>query len=242
MQKVSFTVDGQNLVGVLFFPENIQEKNPAILLAQGWTGEKKRSYQYAHALSALGYICMLYDARGHGESEGDINTATISDFLDDMLAAYDILSEIDGVDKENISAVGTSFGSYLIMLLSEKRSLKNIALRAPADYRNEDFDISKMKASGSDNPVVVDWRKQKKDPNSTFALRALSNFAGEVLIIESGNDTIVPHETIENYLNSVKEKSHLTHIVVKDAPHSIGDGEFRDEITKILVEWFKDKI
>lgn len=242
MQKTSFMVDGNKLDGALFHPLKPKEKNPAILFAQGWTGEKERSYQYAEKLSALGYICMLYDARGHGESEGDINTATIRDFLDDIIAAYDYLLKVDGVDKENISAVGTSFGSYLITLLSAKRNLKNIALRAPADYRNEDFDISKMKATGSDNPLIVVWRKQKKDPNSTFGLKAISNFAGEVLIIESGNDTIVPHETIENYLNAVKEKSHLTHIVVKDAPHSIGDGQFRDEITKILVEWFRDKI
>lgn len=242
MQKISFTVDGLRLSAALFFPAQPKEKNPAILFVQGWTGEKERSYQYADALSKLGYICFLFDNKGHGESEGDIKSYSIKDFLKGLLDAYDYLLGIDGVDKENISAVGSSFGGYLIALLSERRKVNNLVLRAPADYPDKEFEEPKYKNSGSGNPDIIAWRKQEKNPTDTLALCAVNKFGGNVLMVESGNDDIVPHESTANYINAMKDKKKLTHIIVKDAPHSIREGKFRDEITKILIDWFRTKL
>src|SRR5438445_592398 len=117
MKKLSFMSGDCSLDAVLFYPQQIKEKTPTILFVHGWTSQKERSYQYAEALTELGYMCFLFDMRGHGKSEGDIKSFAISQFLDDVLAAYDYLVTIDGVDKENISAVGSSFGGYLITLL-----------------------------------------------------------------------------------------------------------------------------
>ena len=119
-QEFSFISDELRLDGTIFYPNNKGNKFPAILFVHGWTSERKRSYQYAKALSKLGYVCLLFDMRGHGTSDGDINKATTKEFLDDVLAAYDYLMKVEGVDKENISAVGSSFGGYLIALLSAK--------------------------------------------------------------------------------------------------------------------------
>ncbi len=242
MQQISFDVEKYKLAGAVFYPEKLKEKNPAILFVHGWTSEKERSYQYAEKLSELGFICMLFDMRGHGDSEGDIKKFTIREFLDDVITAYDYLSDIEGVDRSHISAVGSSFGGYLIAQLSEKRKVKSLALRVPADYPNEDFDKSKYLFSGSESPEIVAWRKLDKKPNDTFALQAVSNYQGKVLIIESGNDYIVPRESVQNYINAFADESRLTHIIIKDAPHSIREGKFRDEVTKILVDWFKTKI
>jgi esterase/lipase len=179
--------------------------------------------------------------RGHGESEGDIKTFTVRDFLKDVIAAYDYLLTLDGVDKENISAIGSSFGGYLLLLLSEKKKIINLSLRVPADYPNEHFDQSKYEASG-DNPEIMNWRKTPKSVNASYALQALHTFSGNVQIIESENDTVVPHQTIENYLNALSDKNKLTYVVLKNAPHSLSEGHFRNQVEKILVDWFKNKI
>lgn len=242
MQRVSFFVGGQKLVGELFYPAKLKEKNPAILFVHGWTGNKNNSYQYATALAKLGFISLLFDMRGHGESEGNINAFTISDFLTDVYAAYDFLLKCEGVDIENISGVGSSFGCYLLSILSENREIKNLVLRAPADYPNDHFNNFKMEASGTDNAEIVVWRNQSKKSNETFALKAVSNYEGEILIIESEKDNSVPHESTMNYVNAVKDKNKLTHAIVKDAPHSIKEGKFRDKVTEILANWFGDKL
>ena len=242
MRKISFKVDGQRLNGVIFYPEKPKGKNPAILFVHGWTSEMKRSFQYAESLSKLGYICFLFDNRGHGDSEGNIKTFTIKDFFEGILRAYDYLLDVKGVDRENISAVGSSFGGYLIALLSEKRKVNNLVLRAPADYSNFDFQKIKYVEDAKELTSVIDWRKISKKPNETFALNAVNHYSGEVLVIESENDTIVPHQTLMNYINAVKDRSKLEHVVIKGAPHSIKEGKFRDEVTRILVNWFKTKI
>ena len=238
MENVEFFVNKQKLKGVIFYPQIKKDKNPAILFVHGWTSMKERSFQYAQALSKLGFLCFLFDMRGHGQSEGDIKTFTIKDFSDDVIAAYDYLSEVKSVNKENISAVASSFGCYLIALLSQKRKIKNLVMRAPADYANEEFNRPKSLTSG-DEPEVMAWRKKIKQPNETYALEAINNFSGNILIIEAELDDTIPHETIENYANAVKDKNKLTHIVLKGAPHSIAEGKFRDQITQILVNWFK---
>lgn len=142
MENISFTSSGLRLGGTVFYPPNKKDSNPAILFVHGWTGNRTSSFQHAKALANLGYVCLLFDLRGHGSSEGDRNEATNKDFLDDAVAAYDYLAAIKDVDKSNISAIGSSFGGYLVALLLKKRTLKNLVLRAPADYPNENSSIS----------------------------------------------------------------------------------------------------
>ncbi|MBI4167452.1 MAG: alpha/beta fold hydrolase [Candidatus Aenigmarchaeota archaeon] len=240
MHNFSFYSENLKLDGTLFYPTEKKNKYPAILFVHGWTSERKRSFQYAKALADLGYICLLFDMRGHGTSEGDIDISTIKDFSSDVVAAYDYLSTAESVDPENISVVGSSFGGYLITLLSAKRRVKNLVLRVPADYPNEIFDKPK-KLFGSENIEVVNWRKKAKKPTETYALEALHNFKGNVLVIESEKDDLVPHQTIVNYLKAVKDQSKLTHTLMKNAPHSIKEGKFRNEVERILIEWFKSR-
>lgn len=239
MQKVTFSNGEQNLSGVIFYPTQLREKYPGILYAHGWTGSKDRGYQYAESVAKLGFICFLFDYRGHGESGGDLNSFTIAEFLTDILVAYDYFLTIKKVDKNNISGLGNSFGGYLLTIASLQRKFRNLALRAPADYPNEDFHKLKTISSHENNDIMI-WRRKNKLPSQTFALDVLSKFVGDILIMESEYDDAIPHETIENYMNAVKDKNKLTYVLLKGAPHSIMEGAFRDEIEKALVTWFKE--
>ncbi|HVZ67261.1 MAG TPA: alpha/beta fold hydrolase [Patescibacteria group bacterium] len=240
MKNLSFHVKGKKLSAAVFYPEEIKKKNPAILFVHGWTSAKERSVQYAEGLAKLGYICFLFDMRGHGESEGEAMSMTNKDFVEDTVAAYDLLAGMENVDKNNISAVGSSFGAYLVPLLSQKRKLKNLILRAPANYSNDKFEVIK-KFSNGDEPGVMKWRSEKKKPNETYSLDAVSKFDGKILIMESEFDERIPHQTVENYINAVKNKYNLTHAIIKDAPHSIMDKKFRNEVEDILVNWFSNR-
>lgn len=232
----SFVVNNQQLEGIFLFPETLKNKNPAFLFIHGLTGQKESSYQYASGLARLGYISFLFDMRGHGKSEGNINTLTLKDFLKDVVTAYDCLAGVENVDKDNISVVGSSLGGCLADLLTSKRKVKNLIMRAPADYPNEVFYKPTME-HGGENPSIMEWRKQSKKPDGSFALQAMHTFNGKVLIIESENDDMIPHVTVENYINAVEDKTKLTHIIVRGAPHSIKERKFRDEVEQILTNW-----
>jgi len=71
MKKITFTVDGETLVGNILFPESLKSKNPALLFLHGWKSSQVRHLERAKELVALGFICMTVDMRSHGESDGD---------------------------------------------------------------------------------------------------------------------------------------------------------------------------
>ena len=238
MQEFSFTHDGHKLDAGIFYPSQKEEKYPAILFVHGWTAERTRSYQYAEALANLGYICFLFDMRGHGSSEGDRNASSSKDFLSDVVAAYDHLTGIKEVDTENISVVGSSFGCYLISLLTKKRVVKNLVLRAPANYPDDVFEVERGSPNREDFNMMA-WRNEKKTAADTYALEAIHSFTGKILLIESELDDQIPHQTIMNYVNAAKDGTKLTHVVMEGAPHSIKQGKFRDQVTQILVDWFR---
>ncbi|HSX09791.1 MAG TPA: alpha/beta fold hydrolase [Candidatus Saccharimonadales bacterium] len=134
MKKITFTVDAQTLVGNILFPESLKSKNPALLFLHGWKSSQGRHIERAKKLVALGFICMTFDLKSHGKSDGDRSMLSIKDYLDDVIAAYDFLKMQKHVDPDRIGIVGSSFGGYLGSLLTEKCPVKWLALQAPANY------------------------------------------------------------------------------------------------------------
>ena len=112
MKTIQFSSEGLRLDADIFYPPNMitGNKYPAILFVHGWISSRDRSYQYAESLASLGYVCIVFDMRGHGTSQGDRLELSSKDFLNDVLVAYDYLANLPEVDSENISANGGLFG------------------------------------------------------------------------------------------------------------------------------------
>ena len=237
MQPVEITSGGRTLAGNFFYPADRYDNLPVVLLIHGWASAKERYFGLAEKLSESGFVCLAFDLSGHGKSGGDINTLTREDFLNDVVAAYDFLGRGRGIDAKNITIVGSSWGAYLGALLTSERAVARIALRVPADYPNEGFDAPQILQSG-ERPKAIKWRAEPRQSDATRALHAIHQFTGGVLIVESGKDEIVPHQTIVNYMQAVADKRQLTHVVMENAPHSLsGHENFIQEFEKILCGW-----
>lgn len=235
MKELHFLVDGQKIAATIQYPQNIKEKNPAVLFVHGWMASQKRNILYAQELTKLGYICMTIDLRSHGESEGERGVLSREDYMRDMVAAYDLLATQKGVDAKRIGLVGSSFGSYLGAILTSQRDIRWLALRVPANYPDEGFDQPQVKFA---NKKTTEWRKEKLTADATLSLRSMHAFKNDVLIVESELDELCPHQTMENYMNALPNKDRLTHTVIKGADHSMKSEKFRKEFTKIIIDWF----
>lgn len=241
-KNVEVRSGGRILSGCLFFPQQvtIKEKNPGTMFLQGWLGDKEGSFGIARRLADQGMICLTVDLSGHGKSEGNIEEFARKDFLDDAVAAYDFLLHTDGVDPDNINVVGSSFGAYIGALLPKERAVKAMAFRVPADYPDNGFNEPKLQTA--DQPGVMDWRSRVRDFQSTESLRRFHNFSGPVLVVESEQDSMVPHGTIQSYINAAPDRSKVTHVVMKGAPHSLSKTPaLKAEYEAILSEWFLGK-
>jgi esterase/lipase len=241
MKEITIVRNSINISAVLFYPPILKSKYNAILFVNGWGSDKKSYYQYAESLSKLGFLCFLFDLRGQGESKENGLLLSNRDFLDNTLIAYDYLYTLSEVDKENISAIGTSFGGYLVTLLSSKRKLKNIVLRVPAIYPDDLFDTPVELSSGS-NPKVREFRTRSQTYKDSIALEAIHNFSGDLLIIESEMDDKIPRQTIMNYLNAVSDKNKLIYVIMKGALHISKEKQFMNEVERIKTDWFKTRI
>ena len=236
MEEVFFSVGKDKLSGNLFMSENISIDRVAFLIVHGWQSGQDRDYHLAASLLNKGYTSMTVDLRGHGKSEGDINQLTRKDYVNDVLSAYDELVKQAGTMTE-IVAIGSSFGAYLLSLLSEQRKLDGLVLRAPANYQDARFTESFMKTRSADDAEI--WKSKFNAWNETRSLKAVHDFKGRVLIVESEKDEVVPQSVLQSYADAILNRDLLTYVIMQDAPHSITklpqlQKEYRDTIFKWL--------
>lgn len=224
------------LDGNLFLPPKIEGKAPAVMSIHGSRSRQDRMFDVGKLFSAMGFIFLTFDMRGHGKASEDFEKFSRKDFLDDVIAAYDFLTKQEGVDREDMSVVGSSFGSYLAALLTKERKVSRLVLRVPADYPDEGFEEPRVDLG--ENEEKAKWRTEVREWKETAALRALHEFSGEILLIESEKDDCVPPQTIKNYRNAVEEEGQVTYVLMKDAPHSLRDRpDLQRELEEILVDW-----
>ncbi|BEP93458.1 alpha/beta fold hydrolase [Acidovorax sp. sif1233] len=226
----------RTIAGTLVAPDTVV---PGVMLVHGWDGSQEQYLARAHAIAALGCICLTFDLRGHASDKAHRDTVTREDNLNDMLAAYDLLTGHPAVDANSVAVVGSSYGGYLATVLSALRPLRWMALRAPALYKDEDWLVSKQNL---DRQEISRYRAMKLASDSNRALAASAVFEGDVLLVESELDHIVPHPVIENYRAAFLRTHSMTYRVIKQADHSLSKPEWSEAYTAMLVTWMSEML
>ncbi len=110
---VSFFSEGARLIGNLFLPADLQpgEQRPGIVLCHGFTGVRQLTLpDYARRFAQAGFISLIFDYRGFGESEGPKWRLLPLEQVDDIRNALTWLSTQPEVDPQRLGLWGTSFG------------------------------------------------------------------------------------------------------------------------------------
>ena len=113
IQKASFFSDGHKLDGLLYTPSGLArgDRRPAILLCAGYTYLKSLVLpDIAKALNENGYVVLLFDYRGFGESEGPRWRLIPDEQVSDVRAALTFAADRTEVDAERIALLGVSLG------------------------------------------------------------------------------------------------------------------------------------
>lgn len=235
-EPIEIPVDDQRISGTLVAPATFI---PGVLFIHGWGGDQKQYLARARDIAALGCICMTFDLRGNAGTRAQKETVTREDNLRDVLAAYDVLVAHPAVDKSAIAVVGSSYGGYLATILSSKRVVKWLALRVPALYRDEDWALPKqqLKKYG-----LAAYRRGQVGPDENRALAACATFAGDVLIVESEHDDVIPHRVIQNYVAAFRNAHSLTYRVIEGADHALSKEPWQQAYTSHLVTWATEMV
>jgi hypothetical protein len=130
---------GFTLVGTLSRPTQSSGRLPAVALVGG-SGPTDRDEvvygipilgQIADALADAGFIVARYDKRGIGQSGGRAESASLTDYSDDVRAAVKLLSDRKDVDPKRIVVVGHSEGGAVALIAASKdKRIAGVALMA----------------------------------------------------------------------------------------------------------------
>ncbi|MBU0627627.1 MAG: alpha/beta hydrolase [Nanoarchaeota archaeon] len=135
------------IYGFLFMPKS-KENVPGLVLLPGGGVSKEAEARLASIISEWGYAVLTIDQRGIGETVGNYPgmEQDYSLFLEgnepiqhlsvyDALKSFDVLSEIKGVDKNNIAIAGESMGArYAIIAAAIEKRFKGVIVISSAGF------------------------------------------------------------------------------------------------------------
>lgn len=224
------------MAGTFLAPRN---KVPGVLFVHGWGGSQERDLDRARGIAGLGCVCLTFDLRGHIRNSQRQHTVTREENLRDLIAAYDCLHRHPAIDTQAIAVVGTSYGAYLSTILTTLRPVRWLSLRVPSLYRDDEWNTPKRKLDRED---LAKYRSGFVRATDNRALNACLQFRGDVLIVESENDHLVPHATIMSYRAAFQNSHSLTHRVIDDADHALTHKAAQQAYTSILVGWITEMV
>lgn len=107
-ERVLFHSDGLRLVGDLYVPPG-DGPWPGIVVCHGLGSRKERHADFGAYVAAQGLVALVFDLRGHGESEGKLDDHV----LGDVGAAVEYLSARPEVAGKAVGIRGSSLGGHL---------------------------------------------------------------------------------------------------------------------------------
>jgi pimeloyl-ACP methyl ester carboxylesterase len=234
---------GQKICGILSNPGT----NHAIIICHGLGYDKDvpRYKILQDKINNLGIATFRIDFLGHGESEGNYEDLTLTEAIDDITRAKNVLKK---KGFKIISFIGSSFGalSGLISASSHNEFTSMILISPPSHY-----DISEIFVSGM--YLIKELRKFRKikeklndkrkagikikffrDYASYDSYDAADKLDIPVLIIHGSDDKIVPLDKsreLHKHLKNSKMK------ILKGADHQYSHPSAHKKLIELTIEY-----
>lgn len=195
-----------------FFHKPQQDKHPVCLIFHGFTGQKtgtKFCYvQLARMLEAKGIATFRFDFLGSGESDGNFVDMT---FQDELSCARIILEETMRMENcTEIYVLGHSMGGAVASELAKlyPSQISKLVLWAPAfnlPYALEYLTGQVARCDVYDHGGYEISDRFVQDILNRDFYQNLDIYQNDLLIIHGTDDTTVPYEIHEKYLEGFKK-------------------------------------
>jgi hypothetical protein len=236
-QAVEIAVDGVSIDGTVITPGTAM---PGVLFVHGWGGSQEQYLNRAREIAALGCVCLAFDLRGHADTKEQRESVSRDSNLRDVLAAYDRLARHPHVDPNAMAVVGSSYGGYLAAILTAERKVRWLALRVPALYIDTGWEVPKVQLHKDQD--LKAYRRSFIKASTNRALRACADFEGDVLIVQSEHDDIIPHPVITSYREACLQARSLTYRCIAGADHGLTDEASQRAYTALLTQWMGEML
>lgn len=113
---------GAILKAELIVPETMGKHPLAIFFGDKNEGSRHTQRGRALMLARRGIAALIFDRRGEGESNGDVNNVTLNDYVADGLAMIDFAGNRENVDPQQIGLIGFGTGADVVHYLAAQKN------------------------------------------------------------------------------------------------------------------------
>lgn len=227
VEDIKFIGGGhRSLVGRVVRPPRAEHFLNGVLFVHGLHSSQQGYARRADIVArSLNCVCLTFDLSGHGRSSGDLWDLTPLDHLADLAAAHHELRRHTDTENDRIGVCAASYGAYLAAFLVSTQPVCRLLLRAPALY--------------PDSLLRTAWahpRSSRSDAVAPKLADALRRYPGDVFILESECDEVIPHAVIDWYINA---RPNARHKILRGAGHAIAGEDQEHAFIEHIVSFFK---
>lgn len=238
------TVDGINLKGWLFRPDTVR---CGVVFAHGYSVNRANMLKYAPIFDSCGCALLLYDHRGHGESDeaygsGGYNEAT------DLISASEWLAEETGLTHDRIGWYGESWGGATVILAAERAATKPAWVVSESSFADWESAIMERGLKDYGNgllaltPGAFGWTSFRAgvDFDEVSPVKAVANLDVPLLIFHSQADTLTFPVQGDQLAAAAKPATTTYHSLDWGAWHAHNIIWRRAEYTKMVHDFIGD--
>ncbi len=195
-KPITFYSEGSLISADLYLPDNInaEKKCPGIVLCHGFAGIKDILLPpYAEKFAASGFISLVFDYRGFGESEGAKGRLVPQEQVMDIRNAITFLQMQSEIDEDNIGLWGTSFGGA------------NIITAAEIDKRVKSI-VAQLTFGDGERVITCDLNEEDKNKLKATLKKAWERTVTKNKPLLLNPDQIITDEESKTFYYKAKEK------------------------------------
>jgi len=172
-REVTFTDGDVTLAGTLLSPAGAG-KHPAILFLQGSGPEGRWANHYlAQAFAEAGFVALIYDKRGVGQSTGDWRKVGFEALSDDAAAGVRLLRALPEVDPAKVGIYGHSQGGTIAPLVAVRAGGLGFVIASAAGG----IDPAEVETYSVSNQIGVAGLPAAEQPDALAYVHALIDVA-----------------------------------------------------------------
>jgi dipeptidyl aminopeptidase/acylaminoacyl peptidase len=231
VEEVRLKADGLELAGELHVPSK-GKVHPALCICHGIPavphdptdkGYTLLAQQFCHA----GFITLIFNFRGTGKSEGDLD---ILGWSRDLQAALDFLYNLKGLDKSRFCLLGFSGGAAVSVYTAARDSRVSsvVTCACPADFRSLSQretpleTIQRFRQIGTIRdedfpPSMEEWQKGFEIVSPIKWIAKIS--PRPLLLVHGDADELIPLEHAHRLYQKAKEPKELK--IIPGAKHKM---------------------
>jgi uncharacterized protein len=198
-EAVNIPATGFNLGATLTWPASAKNggtaaKLPAVVLLAAAAANERDGVvggvpilgQLAGAIADAGFVAVRFDKRGHGQSGGRAESATLGDQAEDALAVVRWLGNRREIDRDRIAVLGHNEGAWAALLVAarEGRIAGVVSIAAPSttgldrNLEQQRHTLDQMNLSPAERVAKIE--EQKRIDAAVMSGRGWENFPADV--------------------------------------------------------------